>query len=205
MLRKCLASAAMLTLLAAPVLATDPPAGPDHRLVEIVKKYQSARKSDAPEKADVYLADDSRIWFGKKEGAGKKRKAGRGPWFEWDRFFNSRGTPVGDYEVNGREVSVVMMETNDYYRLLDRPGGKYRATYYFDDDDRIAGVLIAGTGEERDMGRYDEFTAWAEKNRPGILEELMPDGELDPALEKAKLWKKILTEWRDAAGLPPID
>jgi hypothetical protein len=55
------------------------------------------------------------------------------------------------------------------------------------------------------MGRYDEFVAWAKANRPGVLEELMPEGEMDPALEKAKLWKKTLVEWREATGLPPIE
>jgi hypothetical protein len=192
-------------VVAAPALASDETAGRDHPLVKIVKAYRAAKKSENPDSASVYLSEDSRIWFGKKEGPGKKRKLGHGPWHEWDRFFNAKGKPVGSYEVNGREVSVVMEETNDYFRLLDRSGGRYRATYYFDEDDKIAGVLIAGTGEERDMGRYDEFVAWATENRPGLLEQLMPDGELDPALEKAKLWKQVLTEWRSEAGLPPID
>ncbi len=55
---------------------------------------------------------------------------------------------------------------------------------------------------KKDTDRLPEFEAWARKNRPGLLERLMPDGKIDPALERARLWKTSLLEWRTAAGLP---
>lgn len=112
---------------------------------------------------------------------------------------------IGDYEVKDHTVSALMEETNDYYRLFDRPAGRYRATYDFDDAGRIAGALIDNSGQKRDPGRYDEFVAWTNEHHPGLLDELMPDGRIGPALEKAKRWKETLVEWRAATGLPPIE
>jgi hypothetical protein len=37
--------------------------------------------------------------------------------------------------------------------------------------------------------RLAEFKEWARAQRPGVLEQLMPEGKLDPALEKAEPWK----------------
>jgi hypothetical protein len=33
----------------------------------------------------------------------------------------------------------------------------------------------------------------------------MPEGKLDPALERARLWEDSLLAWRKAAGLPVPD
>ena len=46
---------------------------------------------------------------------------------------------------------------------------------------------------------------WAMKHYPQELEFLMPDGGIDPEIERARLWKKLLTEWRAETGLPPVD
>ena len=105
--------------------------------------------------------------------------------------------------MEGRSVRTTMSEINDWYRLVDRPPSRYHMTYYFDAAGKITGVLVHGIpGEPKPSDRLSEFQEWARANRPGLLERLMPEGKLDPALEKAKLWKASLLEWRKAAGLP---
>lgn len=197
---------ALLAALAADVVAVGEAGKAEkNELVKIVEARKVARRAGDTVTVMSLQSPDARIWFGKKEGEGAPLKAGGGPWAEWDRFFNATSEVVGEYEVRDHTVSARVRETNDYYRLLDRPASVFRATYYFDDNDRIAGILIDGSGEERDPGRTDEFMAWAKANRPGLIETLMPDDNIDPAIEKAKLWKRALTEWRAEAGLPPIE
>jgi hypothetical protein len=75
-------------------------------------------------------------------------------------------------------------------------------THDLDAAGKIAGVLgHAVPGEPKSADRLAEFEAWARENRPRLLEKLMPEGKLDPTLEKAKLWKVSLLEWRKAVGL----
>jgi hypothetical protein len=174
-------------------------------LVKIVEAHKAAKRAGDYDRVRALQAKDARVWFEKKEGEGKPLQAGGGPWSQWDRFFNATSEVVGEWEVGDHTASARISETNDYYRLLDRPASTYRATYYFDDDNRISGLLIDGSGEERDPGRTDEFMAWAKENRPGLIEMLMPEGRMDPAPEKAKLWKQSLMEWRAEAELPPIE
>ncbi len=33
----------------------------------------------------------------------------------------------------------------------------------------------------------------------------MPEGKIVPSLENAKLWHKLLNEWRTSVGLPRIE
>ena len=195
-------------LLAAAALLTAVPATADEpsKLTDVVDAYRAAKKRGDHEAAATYLSEDSRIWFEKKEGPGKKRgKGGAGPWAEWDEFFKSTSKAVGKYQVEGRDVSILMEETNDFYRLIGRPPSRYRATYYIDDAGKISGVLIASARKGPRVDRFDEFKEWARENRPDTLKQLMPEDEIVPSLENAKLWKKVLSEWRAATGLDPID
>ena len=174
-------------------------------LVKIVEAHKAAKRAGDYDQVKALQAEDARIWFEKKEGEGKPLEARGGPWSEWDRFFNATSEVIGEWEIGDHMVSARVQETNEYYRLLDRPASTYRATYYFDDNNRISGLLIDGSEQTRDPGRTDEFMAWAKEHRPGLIEKLMPEGRMDPALEKAKLWKQTLLEWRAEAKLPPIE
>jgi len=93
-------------------------------------------------------------------------------------------------------------ENNDWYRLVDRPPSRYDVTCDFDAAGKITGVLVHGIpGEPKSSDRLPQFKEWARAHGPGLLERLMPEAKLDPALEKAKLWKTSLLGWRKAAGL----
>jgi hypothetical protein len=191
-------AAALLVLLPATAATEDSP------LVAVVQKYREAKKNDDLAAQRALLAPDAAMWFETKEGKGSKlgEEGGGDPWKDWDDFFRSEGT-LEDTGVEGRSVRTTVSETNDWYRLVDRPPSRYHVTYDFDPENRIRGVLVHSIpGEPKAEDRLGDFKTWAKANRPGLLERLMPEGKLDPALDKAKLWKTSLLEWRKAAGLP---
>jgi hypothetical protein len=166
-------------------------------LVATVTKYREAKKRDDLATQRSLLAPGARMWFEKKEGEGSKlgEEGGGDPWKDWDDFFRSE-SKVEETVVDGRSVRLTMSETNDWYRLVERPPSRYYMTYDLDAQGRIASVLVHGIPGEKSKDRLPEFKEWAKANRPGLLEKLMPDGKLDPALDKAKLWKASLLEWR---------
>ncbi len=177
----------------------------EHPLIEKVKTYQEARKRGDDAITGAFFSEDSRIWFEKKEGQGRPRnKDGKGPWADWDKFFNAQSA-YQDYRAEGRAVTVLAIETNDFYRLIDRPPSPVRLTYYFNAEGRVEGMLVASAKKDNaPKDRFDEFKEWAKRNRPRELEYLMPEGEIAPDLERAKRWLRILAEWRADAGLPPV-
>ncbi|MCZ6542832.1 MAG: DUF1573 domain-containing protein [Planctomycetota bacterium] len=174
-----------------------------HPLYAKLLGYRAARKAHDRELISQYLADESRIWFDKKEGPGTMRTStGDGPWAQWDRQMKSTSTTHA-YEVNGNELVTVVIETNDYFRLLDRTPRPYQITYWFDDDERIEGMLVSSLPKEpKTNGRYDQFKAWTDEQHPGVLDELQPEGKIIPSKENAIRWRELLIEWREAAGLP---
>lgn len=177
----------------------------EHPLIEKVKAYQEARNRGNEAAVRDFFSEDSRIWFEKKEGPGRIRnRDGGGPWADWDKFFKSQST-YQDYSVEGSAVTVLALETNDFYRLIDRPTIPVRLTYYFNTEGRAEGMLVASAKRDDDpKDRFDEFKEWAGRKRPHELKHLMPDGEIVPDLERAKLWRKLLSEWRADAGLPTV-
>jgi hypothetical protein len=166
--------------------------------------YRAAKKRGDYETAGKYLDPDARIWFEKKEGDGHPLRAKGGPWAEWDRYFNAESTREQE-RVEGRTVTYISRETNDFYRLIERESTPARVTCYFDDDGKITGMLYAGLSDDRPPDRMDAFKAWAAEHYPGQLERIAPGGKINPALENARRWKKLLAEWRADAGLPPVD
>ncbi len=176
-----------------------------HPLYAKLLGYREARKAHDTQRIASYLADESRIWFDKKEGPGELRKAsGDGPWAEWDREMKSTST-THEYEVNGNELVTVVSETNDYFKLLDRKATPYLITYWFDADERIEGMLVSSLPKEpKTNGRFEEFKAWADEHHPGVLDELQPDGRIIPSKENAIRWRELLIEWRKDVGLPNI-
>ena len=174
-----------------------------HPLFAKLLGYREARQSHDMERIAGYLADESRIWFDKKEGPGTLRAStGDGPWAERDREMKSTST-THEYEVNGNELVTVVSETNDYFKLLDRKPMANQITYWFDDDERIEGMLVSSLPKEpKTKGRKDQFKKWADEHHPGVLDELEPDGRIIPSKENAKRWRKLLIEWREAVGLP---
>lgn len=172
-----------------------------HPRVRALDTYRQAKRSGDYETAARYLADDARIWFDTKKGEGHPLTAKGGPYKDWDREFRSTSTRE-DVRVVGQTVTYVSSEINDFYRLIERVPTKARVTYYFDEDNRITGMLYRGLSpkSERPPDRYDEFKQWAEAQYPGLLQS--PEMEIP---NNPKRWRELLTAWRADAGLKPIE
>jgi hypothetical protein len=198
-LRRLLLGAALLTLAAT--------GRAEGRLLAIVDELRTARESGDASAAARLTTPEPRIWFESVEGPGAPwSPVGGGPWAEWDRFFRSR-TEVVHAEEDERSVRVLQRETNDWYRLVERPPSLYFVTWYFDPRGRLEGLLIHGLPDEERGAREDllpEFEGWARREEPGLLDELMPGGRLDPSPPRPELWKRWLLRWREATGRPPV-
>ena len=134
-----------------------------------------------------------------------REPSGDGPWAEWDREMKSTST-THEYTVNSNELVTVVSETNDYFKLLDRKSMPYLITYWFDEDERIEGMLISSLPKEpKNKGRFEEFKAWADEHHPGVLDELEPEGRIIPSKENAIRWRELLIEWRADVGLPEVN
>lgn len=197
MSRLALAVALLLALPAAGCLGG---AGP----VEVVTAYRAAVDAGDSNVARSLLAPGARAWFEEVEGEGERLDPFGGRWAAWDEHFRSEQELERPWAATGDTAHTVVLETNDFFRLLERPGTRYRLSYWTGDDGRIVGRLIDGlvgpAGEHVDMGRMEDFLAWAQENALDELVEVMPRGRIDPTRPQA--FDELLRRWRQAEGLP---
>jgi hypothetical protein len=174
-----------------------------HPLVEKTGEYLAARERGG-KTAEAYLAPEARFWFGSLEGPGRPIRE-PGPWAGWDEFFGSE-LRYEAFRVSKGTVTATAWENNDFYRLIERSETRYRATFWFDEQQRIEKLqLVPAPKTPRAGDRLAEFLSWADREHPGAREELMPEGRIDPDPVNARRWKTLLERWRRDAGLEPIE
>lgn len=149
-----------------------------------------------------YVNLDARTWFGSREGEGRPF-FNEGKWADWDKFFNASWQQQR-ITIEGDEIVVVSYENNDFYRLIDRAPARGESHYWFDGQNRIMGHLLIMDQSVEKTDRLDEFKVWLTDRDAEALAWLMPEGEFDPTIEKAKRWKELLIEWRREAQLPEL-
>lgn len=176
-------------------------AGCTHPYVRTIDAYRAAKKQGDYETARTCLADNPRVWFGKREGEGSPLRPAGGPYAEWDKEMNAKSERIG-MKVRDHTVSYDFLETNDYYRLVDRQPAKIRVTYYLDDDGKIEGYLVQRLTppNRRPPDRCCEFERWVEEKYPGMLENEETKIPANP-----RRWREVLVEWRNDVGLPPVE
>ena len=172
-----------------------------HPLVRNWQEYGDAKKRGDYVTAGSYLADDARIWHGTKEGEGHPLRARGGPYKDWDKEFKSTSTRR-NFRAEGRTITYLSLEVNDYYRLLEGAMGEARITYYFDDAGKISGMFYRSvqTSVKPMPCRDEEFERWANEKYPGLLDSAEMKIPNNP-----RRWRELLTEWRADAGLPAIE
>ena len=169
-----------------------------------VQELMAARKAGDEAAASALMAPDPRIWFDKRSGPGEPWGL-VSKWTHWDDYFHSRNDYSGFREA-GDVVTADGTEINDFYRLIERPPQKFRATWWMDASGKISGFLYEPRGSTAAVeDRFDQFKEWARKTKPAELESLMPGGRIDPTGDRPERFHAILLEWRKAAGLPPIE
>ncbi|HEY2092362.1 MAG TPA: hypothetical protein VGJ81_10770, partial [Thermoanaerobaculia bacterium] len=156
-----------------------------------MKAYTEAHRHGDVALESEMLSPDARTWYESKSGEGEPLRPGRsGRYAHWDAFFHSRSV-MSDWIVRGRDVTATVHETNDFYRLLDWKPNPYQMTWWFDDQNRITGVMVRSL-PGKETSRMQEFRAWAAVHDPSELESLMPKGKLDPTGDRAETWKALL-------------
>jgi hypothetical protein len=170
-------------------------------LVERAQLFRSLLESGQLEAARAMMSSDPRRWWETRESEGIAWKVGApGPWAAWDEHFRATREIVG-WREQERRASVVIRESNDYYRLLERGSLLNEITYFFDEAGKIEGLLIRGVGD-RPAGKTEEFRAWARAHAADELEAVMPGGEVDPS--DPRRFRALLNRWRIASGREPI-
>ena len=173
--------------------------------IDRLESFLAARRAGNLARARGHLGPDPRVRYGEDAGPGAPWSLEGGRWRDWDAHFRGESRREGEWHVEGDDVWADMFETNDYYRLTERGGGWWRATYTFDAEHRIVGLRVsAAPGRAKPAGRADEFAAWALAHRPEEAEYLMPGGSIDPTGDRAPRMRALLDEWRAAVGLPPL-
>ena len=115
------------------------------------------------------------------------------------------GSGGGGARSGGARVWADVAETNDYFRLTEASGSRWRGTYYLDAAGRITGFMVSGVpGWKNDRGRRDAFQVWAREQRPDEAEYLMPGGSIDPTGDRPERMRALLEAWRRESGLPPV-
>jgi hypothetical protein len=165
--------------------------------IRTVKNFRAATARGDHAAAQMYVAPGARLWFEKKEGPGEPFGQGGGSWDHWDHYFHSR-TSLTDWKTDGRSVTAIAHETNDFMKMLDWQPAPYTVTYWFDDSNRIAEVLIKSL-PWKTISRLPEFEEWAARTHPDELAYLMPRGKLDPTGDRPERWRAILAEWKSSA------
>lgn len=189
----------LITVTASAGRADSPPT-----YVEKVQRFRLLLAEERWEEARRMLSPDPRRWFETREGAGRRWTIGpgSGPWSRWDEEFRSTSMVV-EWREEEWSATVRVREINDYFRLLERGAQTNEVTYFFDPRGLLDGLLIRAVGE-RPAGRTEEFLRWAKQNEPQEIQELMPDGEIDPGGDHPQRFRALLERWRNAVGLPEI-
>ncbi|MEX1246137.1 MAG: amidohydrolase family protein [Thermoanaerobaculia bacterium] len=176
----------------------------DEIAIAAVQAYLAARDRADWSAARARLAPDARVWHDEKKGPGEAWTV-PGAWTGWDGFFRGK-IAYAAWSRSGNAVTAEGIERNDFYRLIERPAQRIRATWWVDERGRLTGFLIQGLGAAAPgKDRLAEFQEWARKNNPAELADLMPGGKIDPAGDRPERFRAILVAWRKAAGLPAIE
>jgi len=187
----------------------------------IVRRFRAALAREDLVGARGLMVADARQWWEEKKGEGMSWRLGGGRWQDWDEEFRAASRIVAWESVRadqvGREdqVSYIVSEINDYYRLTGRGAQRYRRTYFMNPIEpgsgmlipRIAGTMIQDIDDpEGAPSLFPEFEAWARENDPDEIAHLLDDeGNIDPTGDRAPRMRALLNRWREATGRPPIE
>src|SRR5690242_1996283 len=126
--------------------------------IRAVQEFNDAADRGDLVRARAYMAPDARVWYENPAGPGEPWTLGEGGYSDWDKEFRTEKQVVGGYQRDGDAVWAVVSETNDYYRLTERPWSRTYLEWRLDERNRIKGLLVAEVGEP--TSRSKEFREW---------------------------------------------
>jgi hypothetical protein len=119
----------------------------------------------------------------------------------WDVATNGQFS-YNPLEASESEVSGVLSEANEFYRLLGLEPAIARATFRFD----AIGLIREQVYEPRSGSRLSVTDAlkapmcWARREEPEELEAIAPGGQLVYTESTGRRWIGLLARWRAAIG-----
>jgi hypothetical protein len=168
--------------------------------IAIVKRFLEAEERNDSAACRNMVSPEMRVWYEEIKGEGEKWSP-TSAWDVWDAFFHSVIT-YGKFTEDSNSVTVLIQETNDFYKLIDRSTSQVQLIWWVNNDDKIEGHLVKSVRDSSNRGRFKEFIEWAKKNQTEELEYLMRGEKINPEGDRPQRWKKILIEWRTKTGLP---
>jgi hypothetical protein len=106
-------------------------------------------------------------------------------------------------DIGTAEISGVLTETNDFYKLLGLEPATSRTTFRFDADGLICEQLYEPLPPLRSVAEALEAPmAWARRERAAEFEMLAPDGSVVYTEDAGRRWVALLREWRTIGDEP---
>jgi hypothetical protein len=163
--------------------------------VAVVRGYLTATKALSAEGMLAWLADDYRLVDTNRQERAYRRHLAA-PICDWERVMNTRWS-YRILGVNQNQVSVILVEHNDYWRLLGL-GSRTQVIVYIVESGKIKKSLVKHLVEER--GTQDEafgrFKTWllAQLKQPEP-ELVTPEGRLIFDGKSAPRMRYWLRKW----------
>ncbi len=171
-----------------------------HSDIELVKEFVQARKDKDSIRYMKMVSPGMRVWYEERKGEGTPWKP-TGIWSGWDDYFHSQNV-YGEYKQDSNAVTAIVGETNDFYKLIERPVSPVQYTWWISKNKKIEGFMVKSLANEKQQDKLQEFVAWA-KNKDSVeLNYIMPNGRINPAEDRPQRWKKMLVTWRKETGMP---
>ncbi|HMB89528.1 MAG TPA: nuclear transport factor 2 family protein [Rhodothermales bacterium] len=150
------------------------------------------------DQALALLAEDFRIQFIDYGSSMTKEEVRTA--LEWDAGTNGH-ISYEDLEVDGRRVSGMFTEVNDFLTLVGIKALKSRNTYVFDKQGLIREQLYERLPNQRSFQEaMQPAVEWAEQHRGDELAEIYPGNRMIYSREMAQRWVRLLREWRQDTG-----
>jgi hypothetical protein len=150
-----------------------------------------------PEQKSKYMAEGFRSYFAENgKGAGESRDEVLTSFMKWDGPMHP-DIPVQNYRRHGNTFTFYFVEQNDFTKLIGFPGWKGKAEFVFDSKKMIKEYVYYPDSTNSSYKPYlQPAIIWLQKNKSEELAKVYHNGKLVQNEEAAKLWIRLLNEWK---------
>ena len=160
----------------------------------VIQEYETAFNAHNVSKLLSLFSNDASIELSAlNKLKGKDQIKG---YFEYDSVLSSNITISDISESNGSAYFVVSLK-NDILKSIGINEAKYSMIFKITDD-KIENITASTTNEtDNKLKEFQKpFMLWAGREKLDILNEIMPNGNLDFNAENAKKYLSLIFEWK---------
>ena len=161
---------------------------------KVVKEYESAFNSHDVNKLTSLFTDNAVIELSSLNHIKGKNQIR--DYVEYDSALSAQIT-ISDIAENDGRAFFVMTLKNDFLKTLGIDEAKYSLIFKVDDG-KIENISGSATNEtEIKLKSFQNaFILWAAREKPDVLNEITPNGNLVYNAENAKRYLKLVIEWK---------